>query len=83
MDRKLKWQFSKENIQMAKRHVKRCSVSQISREIQIKATMTYHLTLVRMAISKNWQTINAREGVEKKEPSYTADSVNWYSHYGE
>ena len=83
MDRKLKWQFSKENLQMAKRHVKRCSVSQISREIQIKATMRYHFTLVKMAISKNCQTINAREGVEKKESSYTADSVNWCSRYGE
>ena len=83
MDRKLKWQFSKENLQMAKRHVKRCSVSQISREIQIKATMRYHFILVKMAISKNCQTINAREGVEKKESSYTADSVNWCSRYGE
>ena len=33
---------------------------------------------------KNPQTINAGEGVEKKEPSYTAgENVNWYSHYGE
>ena len=34
--------------------------------------------------SKNLQTINAGEGVEKREPSYTVGgNVNWYSHYGE
>ena len=52
--------------------------------MQIKTTVRYHLTLVRMAINKKLQTINAGEGVEKKEPSYTVGgNVNWYSHYGE
>ena len=33
---------------------------------------------------KNLQTINAGEGVDKREPSYTiGENVNWYSHYGE
>lgn len=33
--------------------------------------------------SKSLQTINAGEGVEKREPSYTVDgNVNWYNHYG-
>ena len=40
--------------------------------MQVKTTMRYHLTLIRMAtIKKNLQTINAREDVEKREPSYT------------
>ena len=37
----------------------------------IKSTNIHHLTLVRMAIIKNLQTINAGEGVEKREPSCT------------
>ena len=56
----------------------------IANSREIKTTMRYYLTPVRMAIIKKSKAINAREDVKKREPSYTVGgNVNWYSHYGE
>ena len=58
--------FSKEDIQMFNRHMKRYSTAQIVREMQINTTISYYLTPVRMGIIKKATNSQCWQGYEEK-----------------
>ena len=58
---------------MTNKHMKKCSSSSIIREMQIKTTMKYHLTPVRMAMINKSKMTDVCEGTEEREHLYATD----------
>jgi hypothetical protein len=66
-------EFSKEEVQMASKYMKKCSTSPVTNEMQIKTTLRFHLTPVRMAIVNGNKNNKCWQKCGKTGTPYTVD----------
>ena len=72
--------ITKEDLQMANKHMKMCSTSFVLRESQVKTR--YYYTTIRMTTSKKLTTPNAGEDTEQQKHTFIADgNAKWFSHF--
>jgi uncharacterized protein (UPF0210 family) len=64
--------FSKEVVEMIKKHLKKCFLNLAIKQMQMKTTLRFHLTAVKIAIIKNTTTNKCCEDVGEKGPLHTA-----------
>ena len=60
--------LSKEDTQMTKKHMKKCSASLIIRKMRIKTFLSYYLTLLRMTNIKKYANNKCWRRCKKREP---------------
>jgi len=79
----LKTEFSTDGYQMAEKSLKKCSKSLVILEMQIKTTLSFHLTPLRMAKIKTQVTADVGKDMEKEENSSMVGRIaSWYNHSG-
>jgi hypothetical protein len=68
---------------MSEKHLKKCSISLIIREMKIKTTLRFHLTPVRMAKFRNSGDSRCWQGCGEREHSSIVGGIaSWYNHSG-
>ena len=74
--------LTKEETQMANKHIKRCSTAFVIRELQIKTAVKYHYTPFRMAKIQNTDNTKCSAVDQQKLSFIVGGSARWYSHSG-